>query len=233
MTLTDTVTVNGSQPPAGRWLSTHAALGQLGISERTLFRRLAAGKLRRRTLEDGRVQVWLPLTADRQATVIPSETLSVGDRHVAEGYRQSSWSENETAPNGPSVDDRQVSDSDSQSDPERALALLDRFNVALARQLEPLIAEVRASRERNEELARENGQLAERVQELERRAALIDSDHQELEALRTEHAHLQASSVPELTPQPESANGAAETAEESAASNKRAWWRRLAIWSTA
>ena len=83
-----------------------------------LFRRLAAGKLRRRTLEDGRVQVWLPLTADRQATVIPSETLSVGDRHVAEGYRQSSWSENETAPNGPSVDDRQVSDSDSQSDPD-------------------------------------------------------------------------------------------------------------------
>ena len=212
MTLTDSVTVNGSQPsPAGHWLSTHEALGQLGISERTLFRRLAAGKLRRRTLEDGRVQVWLPLplTSDRQTTVRLSETLSVGDRHVAEGDRQSSWSENGTAPNGPSVGDRQVSDSDSQADPERALALLDRFNVALARQLEPLIAEVRASRERNEELARENGQLAERVQELERRAALTESEHQELDALRAEH---------ELRLQ---------TWDQPRDRRQRSWWQRL------
>ena len=67
MTLTDSVTVNGNQPPTCHWLSTHEALGQLGIrANAPCSVAWLPAKLRRRTLEDGRVQVWLPLPADRQ-----------------------------------------------------------------------------------------------------------------------------------------------------------------------
>src|SRR3954454_8631179 len=79
MTLTDTV----SHLPSGEWVSTNQALVQLGISERTLFRRLAAGKYRRRTLDDGRIQIWLP-SLDRQMTATLTVEASVDDRHVSD-----------------------------------------------------------------------------------------------------------------------------------------------------
>jgi hypothetical protein len=54
----ETSDVDGQQP--GEWLDMRAAQHRLGVSERTLHRRIATGKLRRRTRLDGRLEVWLP-----------------------------------------------------------------------------------------------------------------------------------------------------------------------------
>ena len=67
---------------------------------------------------------------------------------------------------------------------ERAIALSERVSDVVGRQMAPLLAELAASRQRIEDLARENG----------RQAA-------ELEALRAQHAALLASTA-EQAPDP-------------------------------
>lgn len=59
MTMPDETSDVDNQP-AGVWLDLRAAQHRLGVSERTLHRRIATGKLRRRTRLDGRLEVWLP-----------------------------------------------------------------------------------------------------------------------------------------------------------------------------
>ncbi len=72
--LTDTTTVSDRQGPIptdnlpdaetvtdgqGAWLSTRDAQQALGISERTLYRRLARGQYERRVRTDGQTEVWV------------------------------------------------------------------------------------------------------------------------------------------------------------------------------
>ena len=54
---------------------------------------------------------------------------------------------------------------------ERSLAIVDAVSQLVAMQVQPLIAEIRVLYERNEALARENGQLQERVRQAEQRLA--------------------------------------------------------------
>jgi len=64
MTVSD-VSVDGvSHAEAGRWLSIQEAAHHLAISERTIYRRADRGQLRRQTLSDGRVEVWVPADAE-------------------------------------------------------------------------------------------------------------------------------------------------------------------------
>ncbi len=60
---------------------------------------------------------------------------------------------------------RQRQDDDST---ERAIVLVDRFSMAVSRQLEPVMAEMAAMREQIASLAEEKGRLSERVEDLER-----------------------------------------------------------------
>jgi hypothetical protein len=53
---------------AGEWLDLRAAAMRLGVSDRTLFRRISAGKLVKRERADGRIEVWLPLTDGQTAS---------------------------------------------------------------------------------------------------------------------------------------------------------------------
>ena len=58
------VIVNDSDSqPAGRWLSIQEAARHLSVSERTIYRRADRGQLRRRSHQDGHVEVWVPPTA--------------------------------------------------------------------------------------------------------------------------------------------------------------------------
>src|SRR4051794_29854909 len=52
--------VNPDTP--GEWLTIQDAARHLSVSERTVYRRADRGQLRRRTLSDGRVEVFVPLT---------------------------------------------------------------------------------------------------------------------------------------------------------------------------
>ena len=150
--------VNPDTP--GEWLTIQDAARQLSVSERTVYRRADRGQLQRRTLTDGRVEVFVPLT-------VPTE---VSDA---------------------------VSDTDSQ---ERAVLLVDRVSAAVSRQLESLIVELAASRDRIEVLARENGTLSERLVGVERELTgvrqLADADCQRLtderDAARADLAAAQA-----------------------------------------
>jgi hypothetical protein len=161
MTLTDTV----SQAPAGHWVTPNYATGQLGISERTLFRRLASGKLRRRTLDDGRIEVWLPLTVDHPTTDTVSVEASVNGSHVSDSDRHVSWIENGHTGSTPSDGDNQVdsrlSDTDRQS---QALVLFEQFNTAVALQVRGALAPVERERDR---LLQVSIDQAERIGRLE------------------------------------------------------------------
>lgn len=48
--------------PSGQWLPRLVAKQRLGISERTLDRRLQAGQLQRRTSASGQIEVFIPAT---------------------------------------------------------------------------------------------------------------------------------------------------------------------------
>ena len=63
------------QAEPGAWQTLREAQRRLGLSESTLRRRIASGKLPRRLRPDGRLEVFLPLTAD---LVAPSEPLAAG-----------------------------------------------------------------------------------------------------------------------------------------------------------
>lgn len=65
------------------------------------------------------------------------------------------------------VEPEQAVDDSAQMQAERSITLVDRVAQLVAIQVEPLLAELRALRERNETLARENGQLQERLRALE------------------------------------------------------------------
>ena len=62
--LASIMTVTVQTPPddreRGRWLSIKVAASELSVSERTVSRWIARGKLRRRHREDGHVEVWIP-----------------------------------------------------------------------------------------------------------------------------------------------------------------------------
>ena len=136
----------------GRWLSIQDAARHLSVSERTIYRRADRGHLRRRVRQDGRVEVWLPLSF----------------------------------PDG-------VSDAASDFDShERALILVDRFGDVLTRQLGPLASALSESQVRTAELAREYGQLRERVVTLERELLAVrqasDTDRQARDANLTAQA---------------------------------------------
>lgn len=164
MTLTDTV----SQAPSGRWVSPNQAAAQLGISERTLFRRLASGKLRRRTLDDGRIEVCLPLTGDRRTTDTVADTVSVNGSHVSDSDGHTSWVEyghvghvGSTPSDSDSQADSRMSDTDRQS---QALVLFEQFNTAVALQVREALAPVERERDR---LLQVSLDQAERIGRLE------------------------------------------------------------------
>src|SRR5919199_4644578 len=93
------------QTLVGEWLSPPEAEQRLRISERTLYRRIASGRLRKRTLDDGRIEIWVSVPA----TDSDSQTPGVENGHST------------------STPDY-LTDSDRQQTSERALALMDRFN---------------------------------------------------------------------------------------------------------
>jgi len=103
----------------GAWLSIQDAARHLSVSERTIYRKADQGKLRRRTRQDGRVEVFVPMTP-------PS--------------------------------DKSDESSDNGSQPS-ALLLVEHLTMALTRQADSFNAELAASRQRIEDLARENGRL--------------------------------------------------------------------------
>lgn len=141
--ITDIPPDSDSQTLVGEWLGPPEAEQRLGISERTLYRRIASGRLKKRTLEDGRIEVWV------------SGPLTDTDRHEHPD-------ENGHWP----VTGDQPPDSDRQVTSERALALMDRFNAALARQVEPLVRELADTRRQLVALAEQTGRLSERTEHL-------------------------------------------------------------------
>jgi hypothetical protein len=150
----------GKQRVVGEWLGPPEAEQRLGISERTLYRRIAAGRLKKRVLDDGRIEVWV------------SVPVTDADSHQAPSQ------------NGHSATDGGfMTDSDRQHTSERALALMDRFNAALARQVEPLVQELADTRRQLVELAEQTGRLTERTEHLiaERDELLRRVDHLERE----------------------------------------------------
>jgi hypothetical protein len=107
---------------------------------------------------------------------------------------------------------RQSADADGQ---ERALILVERFGEAVSRQVAPLVAELAAGRERIAELARENGQLQERVATLERELSVA---RQMADSVTTAPKDPELSPVPEpLSPTPDGQVSAP-------------WWRRWWAW---
>src|SRR3954469_961167 len=64
--------VNPDTP--GTWLTIQDAARHLSVSERTVYRRADRGLLRRRTLPDGRVEVFVPLTAPSDVSDAASDT---------------------------------------------------------------------------------------------------------------------------------------------------------------
>ena len=132
-----------SQPLIGEWLSPPEAEQRLGISERTLYRRIARGRLRKRTLDDGRTEIWVSVPATDAGSHAPSV-------EYGRGAANADYS----------------TDSDRQQPSERALALMDRFNAALARQVEPLVRELADTRRQLVELAEQTGRLTERTEHL-------------------------------------------------------------------
>lgn len=101
----------------GEWTLKAVAARRLRITERTLDRRIAQGKLVKRVGSDGSVEVFL--------------------KHQ------------ETPP-------------DNMTDATRAMAVVERFNEALAKQTLPLVAQIR-------EMAEEIGRLKAENEELRRR----------------------------------------------------------------
>jgi hypothetical protein len=77
-TVPDTATGSDRQ---GAWLTSHAAQQQLGISERTLFRRIARGQLERRHRANGQVEVWVPTA---EATTATADSAPDTDRQHAQ-----------------------------------------------------------------------------------------------------------------------------------------------------
>ena len=71
---------------AGAWLDLKSALAVLGISERTLHRRAAAGDLQRRSLTGGRTEYWVssarhdmaPPTASQEPPPDPERGTNAG-----------------------------------------------------------------------------------------------------------------------------------------------------------
>lgn len=114
------------QEQAGEWFSPSVAAARLGISQRTLDRRIAAGKLRRRVRPNGNTQVWLPV----------ADSASVADRSA----------------------DR-MADDGSQDQAERALALVERVNLAVTQQVQPLIELVERQQRTIADQAEELGTL--------------------------------------------------------------------------
>jgi chromosome segregation ATPase len=138
MTATETVSDSDRQAEAGEWLDTRAAMLRLGISERTLHRRLGRGELRKRGRPGGRIEVWAPLPAGRSATE-------------------------------PNADiDRQAEQA------ERALALVERVNLAVSEQVAPLLAMVERQQSTIRDQAEELGKLRQQVTDLERRLTGTD-----------------------------------------------------------
>jgi hypothetical protein len=77
MTVTDD---SDRQAEAGEWLSVTDAMTRLRVSERTLRRHLASGRLDKRRRLGGRLEVWVPGNGDRQAS-------SANDRRGADNDR--------------------------------------------------------------------------------------------------------------------------------------------------
>jgi septal ring factor EnvC (AmiA/AmiB activator) len=57
----------------GEWRSIQDAARHLSVSERTVYRRADRRQLRRRTLSDGRVEVFVPMTVPTDVSDIPSD----------------------------------------------------------------------------------------------------------------------------------------------------------------
>jgi hypothetical protein len=79
VTASDSKSDSVGQDGVGEWLDLRSAAARLHVSERTLYRRMVAGKLRRRETMNGRPEVWLPdgasptLSDEKSDTVRPPE----------------------------------------------------------------------------------------------------------------------------------------------------------------
>ena len=124
---------------AGEWLDVSGAMARLGVSERTIRRRVANGKLQHRKRPDGRLEVWVAGHADRQMS-------PATDRRAAENDQLA-----------------------------RSIALVERFNLAVHDQVVPILSQLEAAQRLITDLARENGRLQAKVEELERRLSAPDS----------------------------------------------------------
>jgi hypothetical protein len=67
MTVSETSSDNDALQ-AGEWCDIHTAALRLGVTDRTLYRRVKTGKLAKRERPDGRTEVWLTVT-ERHDTV--------------------------------------------------------------------------------------------------------------------------------------------------------------------
>jgi hypothetical protein len=128
---------NDSQQTPGEWLAPSVAAARLGVSQRTLDRRIASGKVTRRIRPNGTTQVWLPLSA------VPTVT-------------------DEMAAN------------DGQEQAERALALVERVNLAVNEQVRPLIDLVERQQAQLLEQAAELGRLRSENAVLQARQTMAD-----------------------------------------------------------
>jgi hypothetical protein len=118
---------------AGEWLDVSGAMLRLGVSERTVRRQVAGGKLQHRKRPDGRLEVWVADHGDRQVT-------PATDRRAAENEQLA-----------------------------RSIALVERFNLAVHDQVVPILSQLEAAQRLITDLARENGRLQAKLEELERR----------------------------------------------------------------
>ncbi len=148
--MTETTAAIDSTASAGSWLTVQEAMLRLGISERTLFRRLARGRLRKRTRDDGKIEVWVT----SESTVSAGGSVEAG------------------TPAGSAAGSNRIAPHDARDDGgSRALLLLEQFGELVTRQMTPVMGELSGMRQQLIAMAEENGRLKAQVQELERRLA--------------------------------------------------------------
>ena len=127
-------------------------------------------------------------------------------------------------------DDRHDVGTDSVGQ-DRMLTLVDRFGEAVSRQVTPLVAELTASRLIITDLARENGQLAERIAGLERELSaarqVTDTDRHATVSPTASNLTAQAAEPPSEPSEPPSPR--VPEPQPPGPNGSRPWWRRWAV----
>jgi uncharacterized protein with von Willebrand factor type A (vWA) domain len=85
MTMSDNVADDGGQAQPGAWVELREACRQLGLTERSLYRRIRAGKLHSRRALSGRTEVFLPLMDGMTSSDVVADVVGPAspDRQIA------------------------------------------------------------------------------------------------------------------------------------------------------